>query len=101
VKGISKHAGSRFASGLSAVQGVAMRASLPVRIQALMFWAFNVGVAGIVLAALGDCRALLFGATALTLVATLLFTRATVGRAVEMLTAARAPVHRARAAGIG
>jgi hypothetical protein len=51
-----------------------------------------------VLAALGNSRALLLGAAALTLVATLLFARATIGRAVEMMAAARAPAHRARAA---
>lgn len=90
--------GSRLSPGLSAVQGVAMRASFSVRIQALVFWAFNLGVAGMVLAALGNSRALLLGATGLTLVATLLFARATIGRAVEMLTAARAPAHRAHAA---
>ena len=81
--------GSRLAPGLSAVQGVATRASFSVRIQALVFWAFNLGVAGIVLAALGNSRALLLGATALTLVATLLFARAIIGRAVEMFSSAR------------
>ena len=90
--------GSRLAPGLSAVQEVATRAIFSVRIQALMFWAFNLGVAGIVLAALGNSRALLLGATALTLIATLLFARATIASAVEMMTAARAPAHRAHAA---
>jgi hypothetical protein len=90
--------GSRLAPGLSAVQEAATRAMFSVRIQALMFWAFNLGVAGIVLAALGNSRALLVGATALTLVATLLFARAAIGHAVEMMTAAHAPAHRAHAA---
>jgi hypothetical protein len=90
--------GSRLAPGLSAVQGVATRAIFSVRIQALMFWAFNLGVAGIVLAAFGNSRALLLGATALTLVATLLFARAIIGRAVETLSSARITAHRAHAA---
>jgi hypothetical protein len=90
--------GSRLAPGLSAVQEAATRAMFSVRIQALMFWAFNLGVAGIVLAAFGNSRALFLGATALTLVATLLFARAIIGRAVETLGSARVATHRARAA---
>jgi hypothetical protein len=90
--------GGRLAPGPSAVPGAATRAMLSVRIQALLFWAFNLGVAGIVLAALGNSRALLLGATGLTLVATLLFARAIIGRAVETLSSARVATHRAHAA---
>lgn len=90
--------GTRLAPGLSAVQGLTTRTMLSPRMQALMFWAFNLGVAGIALAALGNSRALLMGAIALTLVATLLFARAIIGRALEMRSAARATAHRAHAA---
>jgi hypothetical protein len=90
--------GSRLAPGLSAVHGPATRAILSAWIQALMFWAFNLGVAGIVLAAFGNSRAFLLGATGLTLVATLLFARGIISRAVETLSSARVATHRAHAA---
>ncbi len=76
--------GTRLAPGLSAVQGLSPRPVFSLRLQALLFWAFNLGVAGIALAALGNSRLLLMAATALTLVATLLFARAIIGRALEM-----------------
>lgn len=90
--------GSRLAPGLSAVQGVATRAIFSARAQAFVFWCFNLGVAGIALAALGNSRVLLLGATALTQLATLLFADGMITRAVEMVRSVRSATHRAHAA---
>jgi hypothetical protein len=81
--------GSRMAPGLAAVAGQPSRPLLSTRRQAIIFWTFNTGVAGVALAALiGDPRPLR-AALALTLVGTLLFARALVTRAYTMVTAAR------------
>ncbi len=76
--------GTRLAPGLSAVQGSTLRPMFSSRLQAVLFWSFNLGVAGIALAALGNSRLLLVATTALTLVATLLFAHAIITRAVDM-----------------
>ncbi len=81
--------GSRLAPGLAAVSGTPPHPLLSPRVQAAVFWCFNVGVAAIAAAALAGAPRLLSGALALTLLSTALFARAIIGRAHTMLARER------------
>ena len=80
---------TRLAPGLAAASGLTPSPLVSPRMQAVIFWCFNLGVLGIAAGALADAPRLLSDSIVLTLCATLLFARAMLGRARRMLTARR------------
>jgi hypothetical protein len=77
--------GTRLAPGLAAASGLAPAPLFAPRRQLAIFWCFNLGVVGIAGGALSDVPPLLSGGILLTLCATLLFARAMLARARQMV----------------
>ncbi len=77
--------GTRLAPGLAAASGLAPAPFFAARRQLVIFWCFNLGVLGIAGGALSDVPPLLTGGIVLALCATLLFARAMLARARQML----------------